>query len=297
MSLNDWCKDIVTNFIGALFGFGFSLLIYYAQNIKDKNKSERQVFEEHLDQLSYYAHLLSELLTSYRGLITSLRAYITEQRKDLMNVTILTHTPSNDMARAKTVDSRGVYESYSIAFKSTDVDWIKKYTKLNAALDFIDGASQEIHRINMSHLETSYRIQLKIKVHIETLGDKLQDVCVYLAQQHGPNRFQIPEYNLLNNSLLQYNLLIEQRASINEFHDKFVEPLLLQLHANFNLEPFAQPLMLTCKQVRTTMSDLRYEMNHVIGEFEKFPLASIGAMTRIRNEAKKIKSYVKSQSN
>src|SRR4051812_10775802 len=88
-NFDNWIKDILTNFIGALFGFGFALLLYYKQNSKDTQKEKKKTFQEHIDRLNYYSHLIDEVVVVFQENKKEVATFITDQKSNLLEIKIL----------------------------------------------------------------------------------------------------------------------------------------------------------------------------------------------------------------
>jgi len=270
---NNW-TDIIVAFIGAFFGFGLALLIEY-WNIRQNIRKEKRISKEEMaKKIEYYSVLLEEVVTKTQKQVELLENNIEIQDKNLLYPIPLRRIPTNFFTRLKNIDGRGVFEALTDKFKN-DKDWIKKYNNLNSYLDFLEGAlCEELVRINKKTIEKGYEDQLFIKKLIDEIPNILSRAAFEKKQELHDSRFEDAEYVLINNAILIYRQLTDERADLEQFNTDLLEPLLQSL-ATYEAQSYAIDVTFNCKNARVRMTDIKSDVSHTLSTYKEI----IGALT------------------
>ncbi len=159
-------EEVLVSFLGAFFGFGFALYLYYRNLQADKN-----------DRLIYFQLLLEGSISHIQGLFKKVNAYVVNQRKDYLDLQIIKFGINNDISRLDKQDSQGIYLAYRHFFSSEE-QWISNYGKIYKSIDLVAGIEEEIKRLYMRNSTDSYSRAFKIKEVIEKIPK--QACCLFV---------------------------------------------------------------------------------------------------------------------
>lgn len=259
---NNW-SDFVINFIGAFLGFGFALLIEYLKKRSDNKKEKRNQEKEKKQKIEYYKLLLEEVLRISLEQIDSIEKYIEKQNKSYFNLQVLQRIPTNSFTRLKTIDNKGVFEALAEKFNN-DNEWLKKYNSLNSTLDFLEGViCEELLKINRRTLEVGYNDLMYVKNLIDEIPDILLREALKKAEILGEKKYENPEYDFINYSILKYHELMEKKADFGSINNELLFPLLNNI-LPFSSHPYAQEVIFNAKNSRVRLTDIENNIKQTI---------------------------------
>ena len=91
--------QVFISFIGAFFGFGFALAVYYYQTKKDKLKEIKKEIKDSDDKLKYYSLLIKNIIRFLQIQKKQIVEFTKLQKKKRMEPLVLKKIASNDFIR------------------------------------------------------------------------------------------------------------------------------------------------------------------------------------------------------
>lgn len=274
-------EEVLVSFLGAFFGFGFALYLYYRNLQADKN-----------DRLIYFQLLLEGSISHIQGLFKKVNAYVVNQRKDYLDLQIIKFGINNDISRLDKQDSQGIYLAYRHFFSSEE-QWISNYGKIYKSIDLVAGIEEEIKRLYMRNSTDSYSRAFKIKEVIEKIPNRLAAYSLNIANELKEERYNNEDFQFLEGKIHEFQDLLEKNKPLSYFGDVYVKSLLTELLANHRDKIYTQELLFMGKNARTMIDDLRRDIEYSLKEMEKIPGESENIIERMLAESAKIKSAVR----
>lgn len=277
------------SFIGAFFGFGFALFLYYLQNKKVKNKQILKRTQEHKDQLEYFKLLLSGSLTFVEKQLGLLKEYISEQ-EELLNQKIYKESANNDINRLLSLDLHSIFLAYREIF-GDNKDWIKEYSEFYHSLDFVDGKLLEVRRIYKNNLDQGWEDILNVKALVDQVPNQLSKYALRISNELGDERWNNDAYKFLDSQIKKYREMVNNGADLETIGKDYLEPMIKGILDNHAEQEFAEEIMTTCKNARVKMNDIKGHMKDMLDQFKKVPeslKASIENMEKMKSNLQTI---------
>jgi hypothetical protein len=285
---------ILIAFVGAFFGFGFSLSIYYLKTRQDKRKEEKERISRLKNVLIYYGELISSIIKSFNQELVEIDDFLAKQRKNLSDILILRIVSTNDFIRLRSIDSKGIFEAWSHFFKEADA--IHKYKQANSSSDFLDGTLDEIKRMSRSNMEECFKRLLVVKEIIDHIPDRLSSIAMNLQFELKDERFKSEVYVFINSHIQKYLALIKEESNFRRTEAEFIKPLLEGFVAKYKEYPFADEIIILCKKVRVKLNDVEREMEATLSEFQKVRERTKKSLERLATVEKQIFALRESES-
>lgn len=258
--------QLFMSFIGAFFGFGFALLLYYFQNKKDDKSSEIESQQKYKDQLQYFKLLLEGSLDFIEKQLKYLEQYIKEQKKSLTEQKIYHESANNDIERLLAIDLQSIF----IAYRENQKDqpnWIKEYTDFFHSLDFVKGKIQETRNIYNNNMDQGWTDLSMVKDIIDNIPNLLSKYALRISNELGEERWNDEKYIFLDSQIKNYRELIDSGANIDKMNDSFLKVLIEDILDNYKEAEFAEEIMSTCKNARFKISDIKLHMDDMLKQF------------------------------
>lgn len=285
---NEILTDIFVNFLGAFFGFGLSLLIYFHQIKRERSKDASTEKDNMINLLKYYRELIKKFKTTTNENLNLLSTYITKQEKTLSNPQVLPRKPSNDFVRLINVDNKGVFQAWNTIFNNSDN--VKDYQKTNSAIDVLEGVVVEIHRMHKNVIERSVANLNEIKTTIELIPDKLSTTSFEVAKTLKDQRFDDPFYKFIDTNIMNYHKMISEGAHISTFMTDFIKPLLIGLHKDFAGQPNVLEIMMLCKKSRVKYNEVETDIKNMLEEYKLIPTKITAANNTLDESISKLET-------
>lgn len=268
-SENSFLLQILMSFIGAFFGFGFALILYYFQNKKVKNKQSLERTQVHKDQLEYFKILLSGSLTFVEKQLDLLKEYISEQ-EELLDQKIYKESANNDINRLMSLDLHSIFLAYREIF-GANKSWIKEYSGFYHSLDFVDGKLLEVRRIYKNNLDQGWDDILNVKALVDQLPNQLSKYALRISNNLGEERWKNDAYIFLDSQIIKYREIVSKGADLETIGKDYLKPMIKEILDNHDKEEFAEEIMTTCKNARVKMNDIKGHMRDMLDLFKTVP--------------------------
>lgn len=261
----EW-QQIAIELIGAFFGFGFALWLFYLQIKKDRKKAEKQKLDSYKDLLSYYKELLKSSITTFNTQLDDLDDYIKRQEANMFNLEPIKFNVTNDFLRIKNIDNKGVFEAWTTLF--SDEDTIKLYKNNNARTDFLEKHFLEIERMHKENTKHNYDLLSEVRNIINHIPDTLAMMSRHLRLQLGDKRKFDPEYRVIQMFIGTYTELVSKKADFESLNIEFIYPLLDFYLENSDLYNTDEIIML-CKKARVKLENIKDEQEQSIENYRE----------------------------
>ncbi len=270
--------NIITTLIGAFFGLGFSLFIYYKQTKKEKKKEKeiKKALEisivsrneqNNKDLLKYYSVLIKKMLLIIDKELELLDEYILKQNENFSVLQLYPKVPSYDAQRLKSIDNRGLFEAWTSIFSDKDI--ITQYQRTNSAIDIIDGVITETHKIHSTINNNYYSKLYEVKEIIDNIPYILSSIAFEMHKELGDKRKDDKFYTHITNSIIQYHKLTNSGKSITYFIEHMITPLLEETYKNHKENINAIEIMMLCRKVRAKFNDVALAITFSLNDFGK----------------------------
>lgn len=258
--------QLFMSFIGAFFGFGFALLLYYLQNKRDEKSKEKEIQSKFKDQLQYFKLLLKGSLDFIEKQLNLLDEYIEEQKENPYDQKVYNESANNDINRLLSLDLHSIFVAYRENFKNK-TNWIKEYTDFFHSLDFVHGKLLEVRKIYSNNLDQSWTDLLKVKDIIDQIPNQLSKYSMRIANELGDKRWENNEYKFLDNQIKKYRELVDSGAGLEKINKEYLEALIKDVLDNYSKSEFAEEILTSCKTARVKLNDIKNHMNDMLEEF------------------------------
>lgn len=279
------CWQIFIEFIGATFGFGFALWLFYLQINKDRKKAEKQKLDSYRDLLLYYKELLISSINFFSRRLDDLDDYIERQEANIFNVEPLRLNVTNDFLRIKNIDNKGVFEAWTTLF--SDANSIKQYKNNNAGTDFLEKHFVEIERMYNENSKHTYNQRSEVNNIIDHIPDTLAMMARRLRDSLGEVIKTNREYGIIQDYISNYSVLIQNRASLEEINQKFIHPLLVVYLENSTFYNSDEIIML-CKKARVKLNNIQEEQKQSIKKYKEIRLLTDAPLRELKLTIEKI---------
>lgn len=280
-----WLQFILT-VLGAFLGFGSALFFYYKKMRSEKKEelTRQKIISQ--NKLKYHRLLIENLIKTTNNQIKSINEYVTEQKKDLLNIIPPKQIATNDFKRLVNINNE-IFESLNTLNKD-NTDWLEDLKKLHVTTDYIESVFSEIFRITTNHLKECYKKASDIKQKIELISDRLSSFAFYLRKQLEEKRWENDLYVFVNDAIKQYRVQIEAKADFHKINKDYLEPLLKRIVDNYQTEPFFEEIMFLSKNARVKMNDIETDVDNMISEMNQVKIELEKSVKRIEESIEKI---------
>ena len=259
---------LLISFLGAFFGFGFALYLYYKKNKKEEKKENEKKEYENKSKLKYFNTTIQSFIAKSNSQNKNIREFIEKQRISANKIEFLKVIPSNDFQRFLSIESKGIFEVYVSLNGEQNKDWIEKYKSILFSLDYLEGIRSEIFRVSLKHMDSSYKSQLNLKSIIESISNKIAFYLKILSENYQSEKWKNPIFVELNNILINYEKIIKENTDFDKLNIEFLEPTITILYDE-KYDPKMEEIILLCKKARVCLNDLKEDIEFQISEFEK----------------------------
>src|SRR3989339_841167 len=259
---------LLISFLGAFFGFGFALYLYYKKNKKEEKKENEKKEYENKSKLKYFNTTIQSFIAKSNSQNKNIREFIEKQRISANKIEFVKVIPSNDFQRFLSIESKGIFEVYVSLNGEQNKDWIEKYKSILFSLDYLEGIRSEIFRVSLKHMDSSYKSQLNLKSIIESISNKIAFYLKILSENYQSEKWKNPIFVELNNILINYEKIIKENTDFDKLNIEFLEPTITILYDE-KYDPKMEEIILLCKKARVCLNDLKEDIEFQISEFEK----------------------------
>lgn len=259
--------DIMTNCIGAFFGFTLSILIFITEQRLQRKKEFALKKEKDLSLLKYYSELIKKNISNAKKNLELLKTFIDLQSKDLTNLQALKRITSHDFTRLIAIDNKGVFDAWISTFENDDK--IIQYRRTNSAIDNVDGIIQEVHRMHEKVIGDGVNDLLKVKNIIDAIPTTLTIICYELEKELGQWLHENDNFKSLNNFIKIYRALVNEAAPISKFMEGFITPLLYYVNENYRDKLYSNELLVACQNSRMIVNDVKNDIQNLLEEYKK----------------------------
>lgn len=287
--------EVLLSFIGAAFGFGFALWIYYQETKRDNLKEEQNRLYESRSKLTYFKLLIESVVKTYEEQqLPYLKEFIEDQKVNLLELKTIKRVASNNFIRLINIDNKGIFEAWGEFFKA-DENWIKDYKRINASIDFLEGSINEIYRIERSNNDKCYERLLEVKEYIDGLPTTLSQFARQLADGLGDKRFANEYYVFIDKTIKDYRKLIDAEADLETVNDLLLQPMLETYFDKFKMNYFPEEVLINAKKARLKMNDTRVDVDHVLQNLERVEEKNLGPLSVLKEAITKIENLTTNQ--
>lgn len=260
--------QLLISFIGALFGFGFALTLYYFKTKKDKEKEKKDELKESINRIIYYIILIENIITILESQKKRIIEFAKLQRKDIFELKELKQTATNDFIRLHSIDSRGIFEAFSLLFEN-NTNWITEYRNLNSCLDYLEIVSIDINKKNESNYSEFFNELKRIKNLIDIVPNHLSSLGFELSKKLIEKRWDSEEYIFVDKYIKRYMSLCDNSSNISNLNNEFIIPMHLEISEKLDKFYFAEEFSFYCQEIRRRLDFLAKGIEDNLCDLEK----------------------------
>lgn len=284
-----WLSFLLT-LLGSFLGFMTALYFDRKARRRTKEKEQQKQETDYADRLNYLKILLKEVVKDVEQQDKVNEEFWKSIENDPYELQYLKVLSSNDTKRILNLNLQNTFLAFRHFFEK-DENWLDDLRKMNSSVDFIDSYFPEIDRIFKSYQKGIYEFSLQYKSYVDNLPDFMARELTQIKRDI-QNYKEDPRFIFLNDSVLKYHELIEQKKRLKAFDTEFLEPLLMTTLKNFSDQPFAEPVMDMCKKARVKLNDIKVDAIGTAEEFKGLPSQLESSVNFLKSLIEKIEKNV-----
>ncbi|MCF8337916.1 MAG: hypothetical protein K9I74_08030 [Bacteroidales bacterium] len=286
-----WIQFALT-VLGAFLGFGTALFFYYKRLKREKKREKSNQLSKNKNRISYHTLLIENLVKNTEQQINLLEQFKLEQEKDMLEFIAPKQVATNDFQRLILIN-KDIFDSFNY-FNNKENNWVEELKKLHTNIDFIEGTFKEINRITSNHLESCRSNATEIKQKIELIPDRLTSYAFYIQKELGEKRLQSDLYVFVNAQISKYGELVENKSTLDDFNNEYIEPMLNLIMQHYKEDPFLEEIIFLAKSARVKMNDIRTDVKSTIETFIEIHKKLESAVKKINEQNAKLIGYYNS---
>jgi hypothetical protein len=268
--------DLLVTIIGGAIGFGTALLFYYQQNQRDKRKEIESIDAEFKDTLSYIKLLIDGIVKTIEQQNIKSVEFAEKVKLNPVEMEHLMIVAGQDTERFHSIDSSKVFLTFRHKFLGKN-DGVNFQT-LYGHIDFIHGHLKEIVSVFKNYQKGTYDQLMKFKSIVDNLPDVMSDMGLEIIRTV-PDYKKDERFIFLENSIMKYRELADNHGKIADYDAKFLDPVLREVIAKYQLTFFGPRIMDMCKKARVLLNDMVVDSNDTADTI----LSSPGLLEKSKN--------------
>jgi hypothetical protein len=263
-----WIEVLMT-FLGAFFGFGLTLALYWWQQRRNKKKAEKKQFEAYIREIKYLILTLKEIITATSKQCDLMDTFINLQRESFVQLQVLKRVPNQNFKRLYSSQSKGVFEAWESVVGKKDSN-IGMLNKLNFRLDYIEGTTEDdLFRVYHNHTNDAVADQRLVRDLIHQTIDELSKVARAERFKLGETRFDDPYYQFVNGLILGFHKELKERSDMDRINAVILQPLVEGYAGPFSVKPDSDHIGLLAKDARVRLTAFKQDVGNFCGEVDR----------------------------
>lgn len=273
-----------TTAFGALIGTLTALIVFVLQ-VKHDRKKEKEHTDKLINQkLHYFSSMVESIVELAKIQSNHLKVFYEDQRKDTINMQLLTLLPDNDLKRFSEIQNHEeYYHAYLTAF-GYNSETVKEYRKYYARVDFLYTQTN----LFKDMLQKSTQFDYERKVQYKEIIEKAMDETAFIFNRAKQSN-QVDDFaNFLSESLLKFYSGEINYSDLNEFQTKFVDPVKIGIIEKFGTIEQAMQLAFELKKATYLLTDINVSNSSVADDFEKIYTEYKNVADKLAEDSKKL---------
>lgn len=262
---NSFWSDLLINVFGALVGTLTALWVFML-TVKHDRKKEKEKDEKIISQrLHYFSSMIDSIADTVSQQSKHIKEFCEKQRKDSLNIPLITLLPMNDLKRFSDLQNHEDYYHAYLSKFGYKAETVKEYRSFYSLIDYLKSQTDQAQDI----LNKSMQFDYERKVQYKELVEKAMDGTALLFNNAKQND-NIDEFaEFLNQSLLNFYSGEINYADLNEFQSKFVDPVKVKIIEKYRHIEAAIQLAGELKKATYIFTSIQFSNNEIANDFEQ----------------------------
>ena len=262
---SSFLSDFFINVIGALIGTLTAVAIFYFTIVHDRNKERKKEKKQIDNKLHYFASIVNSISEVTERQSGHIRIFIEAQRADTLNIPLLTMLPTNDLKRFSEMQNHeDYYHAYLTQFGYT-TNVVESYRKYYSIIDYLKAAMEQVQDVLNKSMQFDYERKLQYRNIVEKAMDTVVDIFNKAQQANSVEGFA----EFLNNILLRLYENDFNHSDLNEFQERFVDPIKIGIIQNYRSIDIAMQLAAEMKKATYIYSQIKISNEKIAADFEQ----------------------------
>jgi len=249
---NSFLSDFLINAFGALIGTLTALTIFWLtikHDRKNKKANEVKVISQRLHYFSSIVNNITDIVTKQN---VFLKDFFEKQRKDTLNIPLITLLPDNDLRRFSELQNHEDYYHAYLSKFSYSSETVEEYRCFYSYIDFLKAQIDQLRDRLMKSIQYDHDRKVKYKILVEKAMD---DTARIVGTATISNR--ITEFEMfLNQSLLNFYSIENDHFDLNNYQSFFVEPVKIEIIKKYAKNEIALQLVSELKKATYIFSEI-----------------------------------------
>jgi hypothetical protein len=220
---SNFLLGLLTAFIGAFFGFGFGLIIYFFTNKNLKKKEQAKLINQYKLKLKYLLFFIDAVIETANKQLEKYKEFAQTIEQSPYKI----HTPkfiaTYDIERLKDYSSNDLFEAYLFFKKDKDSE---TYRDIFICADFLLKRLNENHNANERFINEIYKYLQFVGDETDKLGLMLIEKNDAIKSENPDIYIDNPEFKYLYNFIKINQDITKEAINVERINDELLEPLI-----------------------------------------------------------------------
>jgi len=262
---NSFWTDFFINVLGALIGTLTALVIFLLTVKHDRGKEKEKEDKTISQRLHYFSSMIDSINETVRKQSNHLKIFYETQRKDTLNIPLVTLLPDNDLKRFSELQNHEDYYHAYLSKFSYDSEIVKEYRNYYSLIDFLKTQNNQFQDMLMKSMQFDYERKVRYKNIVEKAMDDTALLFNSAKQEERITNFEL----FLNQTLLNFYQGDVDFSDLNHFQSKFVDPIKIEIVTKYTDNDIAIQLAGELKKATYIFTEIKLSNEEIANDFEK----------------------------
>lgn len=261
---NSFWTDFSINAFGALIGT-LTALVIFLLTVKYDRKKEKEKEDKTISQrLHYFSSMVDSINDTVEKQSNHLKDFFEKQRKDTLNIPLITLLPDNDLKRFSELQNHEDYYHAYLSKFGYDAEVVKEYRNFYSLIDFLKTQNDQFQDMLMKSMQFDYERKVKYKNIVEKAMDETALIFNAAKQEDRISDFEA----FLNQTLLNFYKGDVNFSDLNYFQNQFVDPIKIEIVNNYRQNDVAIQLAGELKKATYIFNEIKLSNAEIANDFE-----------------------------
>jgi hypothetical protein len=262
---NSFWTDFFINVFGALIGT-LTALVIFLLTVKHDRKKEKERENNTIGQrLHYFSSMVDSINETVKKQSNHLKEFFENQRKDTLNIPLVTLLPDNDLKRFSELQNHEDYYHAYLSRFGYDSVIVKEYRNFYSLIDFLKTQNNQFQDMLMKSMQFDYERKVRYKNIVEKAMDDTALLFNSAKQEQRITDFEI----FLNETLLNFYKGDVDFSDLNHFQSKFVDPIKIEIVKKYRENDIAIQLAGELKKATYIFTEIKLSNEEIANDFER----------------------------
>lgn len=262
---NSFWTDFFIIVFGALIGT-LTALVIFLLTVKHDRKKEKERENKTIGQrLHYFSSMVDSINETVIKQSNHLKEFFENQRKDTLNIPLVTLIPDNNLKRFSELQNHEDYYHAYLSRFGYDSEVVKEYRNFYSYIDFLKTQNNQFQDMLMKSMQFDYERKARYKNIVEKA---MNDSALLFNSAKKEQR--ITEFEIFLNETLHnfYNGDVDF-YDINHFQSKFVDPIKIEIVKKYRANDIAIQLAGDLKKATYIFTEIKLSNEKIANDFER----------------------------